>query len=82
MYTPSNRKHKWAFQKEPKPEKETYMELQDLVNLSWFLIKLHSAILYGLMEGELPDVDRCNFYVEKGKRLGLEPDDNYLPELI
>lgn len=61
MYVKKHLRGKWAFQKEEKTEKETYLEWQELVNISWFLIKLHSAILYGLIEGELPDVDRCQY---------------------
>lgn len=69
----------WAFEKEPKEEKTTYLTLQEVMNISTFYLKIHSCILYGLLEGELPNAEKCLHYINMGKRHGLVADEDYCP---
>lgn len=73
-------KYKWLFEPEEiKGDPIQSLTIQELVNLSWFLLKIHSAILYGFLEGDLPNAERCEYYLELGKHYGVKPDDNYNP---
>lgn len=74
------KRYPWLFEPEEAVQKEKYLSIQEVVDMSNFYLKLHSAILYGLIEGELPNQERCLHYLELGKRHGVSPDDNFIPD--
>lgn len=69
----------WYSNPEPKLKPLPCLSLQEVVNISEFYLKVHSCILYGLIEGELPDQEKCLHYLEIGKRYGLTSDKDYIP---
>ena len=60
------------------------LDLQELVNISNFLLKVDSAKQYGLLEGgPVINPDKCIHYIEWGKRLNIFPDEDFImPELF
>lgn len=54
-------------------------ELQYVVNCSEFWLGIHSAILYGLMDGVLPNADVCLQWIECGKQAGIFPEQGFIP---
>lgn len=74
----AKQKYAWAFEKDPKVEKTACLTIQELVNEANFWLTIHSCILYGLMEGELPNAERCLHYLELGERFGVKPDKDYI----
>lgn len=72
-------KYPWAFQKDEKVEHLPCLTMQELVNPAEFFLCLHSAILYGFIEGELPDAEKCEHYIELGKHYGVMPVKGYVP---
>lgn len=69
--------------KDPEPAFKC-LELQTIVNICNFLLKVDSARQYGLLEGG-PDIDadKCIHYTEWGKRLKIYPDEDFImPELF
>lgn len=53
-------------------------EMQFVVNEASFWLYVHSAILYGFMEGELPNQEVCIQWLECGKQIGVIPSENYI----
>jgi hypothetical protein len=52
----------------------TREEWQEAVNAADFLLRLESARLYGLIEGgPVPDIERCEDIIQRGKVLGVVP---------
>ena len=61
----------------------TKQDLQHVVNLSGFYLKVHSAMLYGLITGPEVNAQKCEEWLEKGRNAGMYPDDNFIdPEFI
>lgn len=55
-------------------------EIQLMVDAANYCLLIHSAILYGLLEGDPEEIafDKCVQVVEKGKLLGYVPNEDYL----
>lgn len=61
----------------------TKQELQHVVNLAGFYLMIHSARLYGLIQGG-PEIntDQCQKYIDIGKAASIYPDKDFIdPEL-
>lgn len=58
-------------------------DIQHMVNLSWFYLKVDSCKQYGLLTGPKVNVERCIEVIAAGRKLKVEPDDQYIdPELL
>lgn len=57
-------------------------ELQNAVDEAQFCLLLQSAILYGFITGDANNInqDMCVAMLDIGKRKGVLPDKDYIPE--
>lgn len=72
----------WYKDPEERPEKLRCLDIHQLANESNFWLKIHSSILYGLLTGPLPDFENNMRLLEKCKKLGAVPDENYISPLF